>query len=160
MSQIIIGKVTYNALVQWASNVTAQAKANILRKNKIATGNLYESITFDVKPDGTVDFYYDDAGDFVESGRRKGARFPPMTKIKQWIQVKGLAQWRNKKGRFISRDSQAFLIARGISKNGIKPFPFFTDPFDEAMKSYEYILEEAIVDDIQNDVDMVVAAKS
>ena len=159
MSQIIIGKVTYNALVQWASNVTAQAKANILRKNKIATGNLYESITFDVKPDGTVDFYYDDAGDFVESGRRKGARFPPMTKIKQWIQVKGLAQWRNKKGRFISRDSQAFLIARGISKNGIKPFPFFTDPFDEAMKSYEYVLEEAIVQDIENDIDTMVSVK-
>ena len=159
MSQIIIGKVTYNALVQRASNVTAQAKANILRKNKIATGNLYESITFDVKPDGTVDFYYDDAGDFVESGRRKGARFPPMTKIKQWIQVKGLAQWRNKKGRFISRDSQAFLIARGISKNGIKPFPFFTDPFDEAMKSYEYVLEEAIVQDIENDIDTMVSVK-
>ena len=112
MSQNTIGQVTYNTLVEWASNVTAQAKANILRKNKIATGNLYESITFTVLPDGTVDFYYDDAGDYVEGGRRKGAKFPPMSKIKQWIQVKGLSQWRNKKGRFISRDAQAFLIAQ------------------------------------------------
>ena len=159
MAENIIGQVGYNTLVEWASNVTAQAKANILRKNKVATGNLYESITFDVLPDGTVDFYYDDAGDFVESGRRKGARFPPMSKMKQWIKVKGLAQWRNKKGRFISRDAQAFLIARGISKNGIKPFPFFTDPFDEAMKSYEYVLEEALVQEIENDIDTIVAVK-
>ena len=159
MAENIIGQVGYNTLVEWASNVTAQAKANILRKNKVATGNLYESITFDVLPDGTVDFYYDDAGDFVESGRRKGAKFPPMSKMKQWIKVKGLAQWRNKKGRFISRDAQAFLIARGISKNGIKPFPFFTDPFDEAMKSYEYVLEEALVQEIENDIDTIVAVK-
>jgi len=160
MAENTIGKVGYNTLVEWASNVTAQAKSNILRKNKVATGNLYESITFEVLPDGTVNFYYADAGDFVESGRRKGAKFPPISKMKQWIKVKGLSQWRNKKGQFISRDAQAFLIARGISKNGIKPFPFFTDPFDEAMKSYEYILEEAMLEEISNDLDLVLAAKS
>jgi hypothetical protein len=159
MSQNDIGQVSYNTLVQWASNVTAQAKANILRKNKVATGNLYKSISFDVLPDGTVNFYYDDAGDFVESGRRKGAKFPPMSKISQWIKVKGLAQWRNKKGRYISRDAQTFLIARGISKNGIKPFPFFSDPFDEAMKSYAYILEEAMVEEIGNDLDLLLVGK-
>ena len=160
MPSYTIGAVGYNTLVEWASNVTAQAKANILRKNKVATGNLYQSITFNVLPDGTVDFYYDDAGDFVESGRRQGAKFPPISKMKQWIQIKGLAQWRNKKGRFISRDSQAFLIARGISKNGIKPFPFFSEPLYEALNSYEYILEEALVQDIQNDIDTIVASKS
>ena len=157
MSQNDIGQVSYNTLVEWASNVTAQAKANILRKNKVATGNLYKSITFDVLPDGTVNFYYDDAGDFVESGRRKGARFPPMSKMKQWIQVKGLGQWRNKKGRFISRDAQAFLIARGISKNGIKPFPFFSDPLEQAMATYAYTIEEAMVEDIENDIDTIMS---
>ena len=160
MAKDIIGQVGYNTLVEWASNVTAQAKANILRKNKIATGNLYDSITFEVYPDGSVEFFYDDAGDYVEGGRRKGAKFPPISKMKQWIKIKGLAQWRNKKGRYISRDAQAFLIARGISKNGIKPFPFFSSPFDQAMKSYEYILEEAIVQEIENDIAMIVAARS
>ena len=160
MASNTIGEVGYNTLVQWASNVTAQAKANILRKNKVATGNLYKSISFEVLPDGTVNFYYYDAGDFVESGRRRGARFPPMSKIASWIKIKGLEQWRNKKGQFISRDAQTFLIARGISKNGIKPFPFFSDPFDEAMNSYAYILEEAIAEEIENDIDMIVDSKS
>jgi len=160
MASNTIGEVGYNTLVQWASNVTAQAKANILRKNKVATGNLYKSISFEVLPDGTVNFYYDDAGDFVESGRRRGSRFPPMSKIASWIKIKGLEQWRNKKGQFISRDAQTFLIARGISKNGIKPFPFFSDPFDEAMNSYAYILEEAIAEEIENDIDMIVDSKS
>ena len=160
MASNTIGEVGYNTLVQWASNVTAQAKANILRKKKVATGNLYKSISFEVLPDGTVNFYYDDAGDFVESGRRRGARFPPMSKIASWIKIKGLEQWRNKKGRFISRDAQTFLIARGISKNGIKPFPFFSDPFDEAMNSYAYILEEAIAEEIENDIDMILDSKS
>ena len=160
MAESIIGKVGYNTLVEWASNVTAQAKANILRKNKVATGNLYESITFEVLPNGTVNFYYDDAGDYVEGGRPPNSKFPPPPIIKQWIKVKGLSQWRNKKGRFISRDAQTFLIGRAIAKNGIKPFPFFTDPFDEAMKSYAYILEEAIVQEMENDIDMITAGKS
>ena len=160
MATYAIGGVTYNTLVEWASNVTAQAKANILRKKKVATGKLYKSITFEILPNGTVEFYYDDAGDFVESGRRRGARFPPMSKIASWIKIKGLEQWRNKKGRFISRDAQTFLIARGLSKNGIKPFPFFSDPFDEAMNSYAYILEEAIAEEIENDIDMILDSKS
>ena len=160
MAKDIIGQVGYNTLVEWASNVTAQAKANILRKNKIATGNLYDSITFEVYPDGSVEFFYDDAGDYVEGGRPPNSKFPPPPIIKQWIKVKGLSQWRNKKGRFISRDAQTFLIGRAIAKNGIKPFPFFTDPFDEAMKSYAYILEEAIVQEMENDIDMITAGKS
>ena len=159
MASYAIGGVSYNTLVEWASNVTAQAKANILRKNKVATGNLYKSITFEVLPDGTVEFYYDDAGDYVEGGRRPGAKFPPISKIASWIKIKGLEQWRNKKGQFISRDAQTFLIARGISKNGIKPYPFFSDPFDQAMKSYEYILEEALVQDIENDIDTMISVK-
>ena len=159
MATYAIGGVSYNTLVEWASNVTAQAKANILRKNKVATGNLYKSITFDVLPNGTVDFYYDDAGDYVEGGRPPNSKFPPPPVIAHWIKVKGLEQWRNKKGRFISRDAQTFLIGRAIAKNGIKPFPFFTDPFDEAMKSYAYILEEAIVQDIENDIDTMVSVK-
>ena len=56
MPSYTIGAVGYNTLVEWASNVTAQAKANILRKKKVATGNLYKSITFEVLPDGTVNF--------------------------------------------------------------------------------------------------------
>ena len=153
MSQNTIGSVSYNTLVEWASNVTAQAKANILRKNKVATGNLYKSITFEVLPNGTVEFYYDDAGDYVEGGRPPNSKFPPPPVIKRWIKVKNLDQWRNKKGRFISRDAQTFLISRAIAEKGIKPFPFFSDPFKEAMTTYEYIMEEALVLDVEDNID-------
>ena len=159
MASYAIGGVTYNTLVEWASNVTAQAKANILRKNKVATGNLYKSITFEILPNGTVEFYYDDAGDYVERGRPAGAKFPKISKTASWIKIKGLEQWKNDKGKLISRDAQTFLISRAIANNGIKPFPFFSDPFDEAMKSYEYILEEAVVQDIENDIDTMISLK-
>ena len=98
-------------------------------------------------------FYYDDAGDFVESGRKPNSKFPPPQAIKKWIQIKGLNEWKTKEGKPISRDAQTFLISRSIAKKGIKPFPFFTDPFEEAMTSYEAIMEDALVLDIEADLD-------
>jgi hypothetical protein len=46
---------------------------------------------------------------------------------------KGIAP-RDKNGKFISRKSLTFLIARSIFKNGIKPSLFFTKPFQKAIK--------------------------
>ena len=144
MAENIIGQVGYNTLVEWASNVTAQAKANILRKNKVATGNLYESITFDVLPDGTVDFYYDDAGDFVESGRRKGARFPPPAPILKWIKIKGIKGRDTKTGRFIKDKALVFLFQRAISRDGIKAVPFMQLAIDKATQQLMVELEQSI----------------
>lgn len=48
---------------------------------------------------------------------RKPGKQPPTQSISQWITKKGL-RGRNKKGRFITTNSLAFLIARKIGKMG------------------------------------------
>jgi hypothetical protein len=149
----MIATQTKTALNKWALQVITLAKANLLKRNKIASGELYDSVSYEITPEGDVLFYYDDAGDFVESGRKPNSKFPPTPVIKKWIKVKNLDQWRNQKGRFISRDAQTFLISRAIAKNGIKAFPFFTDPFQEAMTTYEAIMEEALVLDVEDNID-------
>jgi len=57
---------------------------------------------------------------------------PPPSKLINWIKAKPIPRFRDKKGRFISYQSQAFLIARSIGKKGIKPFPFMTNAVEQA----------------------------
>ena len=148
----------YNALNQWATMVVAQAKANLLRGKKDATRTLSNSITYEIVADQTsdigadIDFYYIDYGDYVESGRRKGAKMPPPSKLLNWIKVKPIPRFRDKKGRYISYQSQAFLIARAIGKKGIKPFPFMTDAVEQAQNDLLYMLEEAIAEAFTQDM--------
>jgi hypothetical protein len=154
----MIAPEIYNALNKWAIMVVAQAKSNLLRGKKDATRTLSNSITYEIVADQTsdigadIDFYYIDYGDYVESGRRKGAKMPPPSKLLNWIKVKPIPRFRDKKGRYISYQSQAFLIARAIGKKGIKPFPFMTDAVEQAQNDLLYMLEEAIAEAFTQDM--------
>lgn len=154
----MIAPEIYNALNKWAIMVVAQAKANLLRGKKDATFTLSRSIGYEIVPDQTsdigadIEFYYIDYGDYVESGRRAGAKMPPPSKLLNWIKIKKIPRFRDKKGRFISYQSQAFLIARSIGKKGIKPFPFMTDAIEQAQNDLLYMLEEAIAEVFTQDM--------
>jgi hypothetical protein len=95
----------------------------------VASGNLLRNINvywvdsdFEGQPELIVempDYYY-----FVEQGRRPG-RYPPLNVIRNWARVKkSVPQFRDKKGRFISNESRAFLIARSIATYGFGGTPF------------------------------------
>ena len=120
---------------KWAQLVVANARSILVRNKKIATRALYDSITYQVNPNtGKVTFIYDEAGKYVQSGRRRGARFPPPAPILNWIKVKGIKGRDRKTGRFITDRSLTFLISRGISKNGIEPLPFISMAIKEVKK--------------------------
>ena len=70
------------------------------------------------------------------SYKRKGSDLkgmPPPSKLDKWTIRRGIAP-RDKEGKFLSRKSLTFLIARSIFKNGIKPTLFFTKPFEKEFK--------------------------
>lgn len=145
----------YNVYNNWGAQVVAQAKANLRQKNKFATGELYESISYEVDPKGGVIFYYEDYGEYVESGRRPG-KMPPVGPLIQWAKIKGLGQFRDKKGRFISNEQRGWAIAFGIKKNGIKAFPFYQDAIDQSMNDLEYQLEEAVAQAAESDIEALI----
>lgn len=124
------------ALNEWAQDVVNNAKSKLMASGKSATGVLYNSINYKIvnRPYGpTILFAYEDYGQYVESGRRIGARFPPPGPILQWIKARGI-RGRDKRGRFIKDKSLVFLIQRAISRDGIKPFPFYKDAVGAAIK--------------------------
>lgn len=76
-------------------------------------------------------------GIFVDEGRRAGAKMPPIKPIMEWAKSKGLPRFRSKSGRFLKNETRAFLIARAIGRDGIKPRPFiylFFDHIDQLLK--------------------------
>ena len=129
---------------KWAQLVVTNAKSILLRNKKIATGALYESVRYQVNPStGQIQFIFAEEGKWVQSGRRRGARFPPPAPISRWIKEKGI-QGRDKRGRFISNKSLTFLISRGISENGIKPLPFMSMAIKEAKKQLTAELKKTV----------------
>ena len=87
-------------------------------------------------------------------GPRYSVSNPPPQAIAKWAKMKGLPQFRDKKGRYISNDSRTFLLSRSIAKKGIRPFPFFTDALEQATQQLYNNLEDALVQDIENSIEI------
>lgn len=72
---------------------------------------------------GAVDIYNAARhADYVENGRRPGAKQPPLDVMERWVRDKiGVPPSRDKQGRFSSAPYRAvaFLIARAIARRGI-----------------------------------------
>ena len=159
-------------LNSFGKQVVNRSKGN-LQKAKGGGTNLESSISFKVVPDAdgfTVQFYMDSYGTFVDKGvsgneqRRtfkdyKGQvksspykytnKQPPSRVLDKWIVKKGIAP-RDEKGRFMSRKSISFLIARSIKKKGIESTSFFQKPLMLGLKQFGKDLLGNVKEDIIN----------
>mgnify|MGYP003131901455 CR=1 FL=1 len=129
--------------------VIEEAKGNLQRQNKDASGKLRNSITgetkvmknsirltFDMLPYG----WFQDLG---VNGRRTArndtpfsytTKKPPARALEKWIKQRGIQGRDKKTGRFITHKSLSYLIAQSIFRDGIKASLFFTTPFKKHFK--------------------------
>ena len=135
------------ALERFRDHVVSISKRNLTNKQKNSSKKLYNSIKGKVKANPNsfeVEFTMEDYGVFQDagvSGTKKKyntpysykSKMPPPKAFDKWLVKKGIAPRDN--GRFTSRKSLAFLIARSVYRNGIKPSLFFTKPFEAAYKN-------------------------
>ena len=133
----------------WAQQVVTNAQSILRRNKKIATQRLVNSITYRIDSQGKIFFIYAPEGKWVTQGRKKypGRGVNPkgqfVASIKEWAKVKGI-KGRDSKGRFISDDSLAYLIARGINNSGIEPLPFMKLAIGQAIKQLGKSLKTAV----------------
>lgn len=151
-------------LKRFTDYVVKEARTNLTRLKKNSTKTLYDSLKGNVKV-STNSFemsiemeeygHFQDKGvngvgpagkdkngnpkQVVKNGKYKfGTGSGPkggLTKgIDTWMIRKGIAP-RDKNGKFISRKSLRFLIARSVFRHGIKPSLFLTKPFEAAFKT-------------------------
>ena len=125
--------------------------------SRVTTGRLYNSVT--VEPTQTakgydieVTFPGADYWKWVNFGRRgrntdiignsTTVKYPPLSAIEDWIADKGLPQFRDRRGRFISNKKRAFLIQRSIGEYGIFPTLFV----NEGIQNAEGLVKFSLID--------------
>jgi hypothetical protein len=128
-----------------------EAMGEILKKaDKIASGDLIKSLKTRIFKTAfgtsyTLKFISAIHMKYVESGRRAGAKPPPVAPIKKWMKDK----------RINLPEGAAYGIAKNIGKNGIKPLDVIDKAFKDVQKSIEFRrLEEGAsdwVDDLITD---------
>ena len=158
------------ALERFRNHVVSVSKRNLTNGGKNVSKKLYNSIKGDVKamPNSlSLQFSMEDYGAYQDLGvkgknsiskapdspfrfgKGTGKKGGLTEGIKEWVRKRRF-QFKDKKtGRFLSYESTAFLITRGIYNKGIRPSMFFTKPFEAAYKNLPNELVESFALDAQ-----------
>ena len=140
------------AMEKYGEEVIIELAVQLRKADKIATGNLVKSLDYDLIEALDLIVLNIKAADYlsvVDKGRKKQKDPPPQQAILKWINIKPLPRWKDKKGRIISKKSQAFLIARSIGKNGIKATNVIKKSMDKVRKIQAKLISEAAGADIR-----------
>lgn len=129
---------------------------DVLQRNgKIASGDLIKSIDYKVIEDANgilLKIIANETFNFVDEGRRAGARMPPITPIENWMKRKGIGF------KKMSSKSAAFLVARSISQKGIKPLRLKKQLVNDFLGNRaQVLLKAAAQKDIQKIIDNIVS---
>ena len=117
-------------------------KQSLKDNNHIASGNLYNTATYKTNINGSwfeLTFVLDETWRYLENGTKP--HFPPIEAIERWITVKHIIPTTNS-GKIPSTKQLAFLIARGISKNGTKPTKLLQQTIDGADDLIDLIIDD------------------
>lgn len=124
------------------SNVGINQKVG---RNTLTSSQIYKTLSVRATNDGDLifDIVLNDYITFIESGRRKGAKFPPVEPIVRWARSKGIP----------TDNSTIFLIRRAISRDGIKPRPIMQYVFEEVDREWDEQLADELFNKIMEMID-------
>jgi len=150
--------------------VVQQSRSNLTKGGKNVNKKLYNSIDGEAissKNSLRLAFEMEDYGTFQDlgvKGKTSSAKAPNspykfgsgtgkkggLTEgINKWVRARRF-QFRDRKGKFLSFDSTAFLVTRSIYNKGIKPSFFFTKPFEKAFERLPDDIIEAYGLDVES----------
>ena len=102
-------------------NIANAYRQELTNQGKVASGKLRDFTVEVVQDDKwfNIVFNLEHYWKYVENGRKPG-KFPPASAIMEWIRVKPIVP-HPMNNRVPTTKQLAFLIARSIAQNGIKP---------------------------------------
>ena len=113
-------------------------------RNTLIGSDIYKNIQVKATNDGDLvfDILLNDYIQYIESGRRKGAKFPPIEPIVKWARKHGIP----------TDNSTIFLIRRAISRDGIAPRPIMDKVFSEI----DYVWDNGWSDELFNEITKII----
>ena len=139
-------------LNEFADAFIQNARNNLEANKSNASYNLYNSFekVIEVGEDYfKVSISLADYWQFLENGRGPG-KFPPVDKIKEWIEVKPVNPTPLSNGKTPSVEQLSFLISRKIANEGTEAQPFFEPAKEQTIREFEDKINEAIDEDVSN----------
>lgn len=145
------------ALDELGGELVKELTTQLLKADKKATGNLINSLDYQVVE--TIDGFFvnllaSDYLKYVDEGRKPG-KMPPPLRFLKWIQVRNI-KFKDKKGKIIKPESTAFLIARSIGKKGIKPTDVIRKSIDSIYSNKLKLIEQAAIEDIEALIEKII----
>jgi hypothetical protein len=163
-----------NYLKSYGRYIVRQARKILEQRGKNTTGKLSRSLKYKIeetKEGYDIKFLASKYAAFVNkgvsgtqgrrtyidiNGKRKVSPFkfkkqPPSDVIEGWIKNRGI-QGRDKKGRFITRKSLAYLIARNIKLKGVPGVSFYTQPLSFSFNKFKKDMITHFKTDVLNEI--------
>ena len=124
------------------SNVGINPKTG---SNTLVNSQIYNTLS--VKATNDCDLIFDiilnDYLVYIESGRMKGAKMPPVEPIVRWARSRGIP----------TDNSTIYLIRRAISRDGIKARPFMAYVMDEIDREWDNNVADELFNKIMEEID-------
>lgn len=139
-------------LNEFADAFIQNARNNLEANQSNASYNLYNSFekVIEVGEDYfKVSISLADYWQYLENGRGPG-KFPPVDKIKEWIEVKPVNPTPLSNGKTPSVEQLSFLISRKIANEGTEGKPFFEPAKEQTIREFEDKINQAIEEDVSN----------
>lgn len=146
---------TLNVLNEYGKLFVEEYKQQLINNDVNASNKLYDSVKLlPIKVNNNfyeVQISLEEYWKYVEKGRLPG-KWPPISKIKEWIEIKPVLPRPMKNGKLPTTQQLAFLISRKIGLNGIKPRQLLQNSVEEIWKIMKEELETALALDVQNEI--------
>lgn len=137
-------------LEEYAQEVRNLYQDNLIRNDRIATGDLLNSIDYQVQFNGVayeVQLKLEDYWKYVEEDTKP--HWPPVNKILEWISAKPIIPKADDRGRIPTPKQLAYLIGRKISRVGTEGTHDLKDAIEVINARYRDKIVYAIGQDTQ-----------
>ena len=142
------------ALEEYAIAIRNEYQDNLIRSDRIASGDLLNNVEFEVLQNGAafkVNLLLAPYWKYLEEGTKP--HFPPVDALLKWIEVKPVLPRPDKNGKLPTPKQLAFLIGRKISEEGTQG----TQDLQRTTMSINEQHRQKIIDafrmDVQNTMD-------
>lgn len=147
------------ALNKFGKYLVAESRKNLTKKKKNVTGNLYQSLAYEIitGPNSLdFDFLMAEYGEWVDKGRKAG-KMPPFGAIYAWTARRRL-QFKDNSGKFLSYAETARKVMIKIKAKGIEPSNFYSRPFQLGFEKLPTEIQEAYGLDVEDFLEFTINA--
>ena len=143
-------------LEEYAIKLRNTYQDNLIKNDRIASGDLLNSVEYIVKSDNisiSVSLQLANYWKYIEWDTKP--HFPPMNKIAEWIKIKPVIPVPDRNGKLPTEKQLSYLIARKISEEGTEGTQDLHKALEVVNEEYRDKISDAIGKDVMKGFNVI-----